>query len=659
MRLLVPLIFTFVISSLSFAPTVSARDQADSASNRYEQRKLYQELLQAIKTNQRSKYNAQKDKLIGYPLYPYLEYTDKIYRISRQSEANIQSFISQYADTPLANQLLQNWLYTLAKRGEWSTFINNYNDYRATDSNICNYAFALYKTGATQEALDQAQTLWLVKHSQPDSCDPIFKIWQDEGYLTDEIAWQRYEKALTANNVTLANYLTRFLAKSDRKQANDYKIAHTRPESLFRSKPIKPTNPRSTAILLHALKRSARKNALAALTSFEANLPLAHAESDDIADTYQYIGERLARDPDLIEHLVRIEHHLEPTKKLNETRLRAALRNQSWQEVLLLISKLDQDAIKSDRWKYWRARSLEAINHESDKVIIDELYAELSNNRSYYGFLAADKTSKAYSFQRETITVSDNELLDLEATPGIQRASELLILGEKTRARREWNFTVQDYSHKELAIAAMVAKKWGWHKQAIQAMIDSGRWNALDIRFPLAYLDSFRAAARKSDIPANWNLSIARQESAFMADAKSSAGALGLMQLLPSTAKSTARRQGLKEPTNLSLTDPYKNIEIGSAYLGQMLRRFDNNRILASAAYNAGPTRVSRWINKSVPLDVWIETIPYSETRNYVMNILMFSTIYADKLEQQPVLIYPHEYDSFSDSRRDLEGSSL
>jgi soluble lytic murein transglycosylase len=185
-------------------------------------------------------------------------------------------------------------------------------------------------------------------------------------------------------------------------------------------------------------------------------------------------------------------------------------------------------------------------------------------------------------------------------------------------------------------------------------MIDSGRWNALDTRFPLAYLDSFRAAARKSDIPANWNLSIARQESAFMPDAKSSAGALGLMQLLPSTAKGTARRQGLREPTDFSLTDPHKNIEIGSAYLGQMFRRFDNNRILASAAYNAGPTRVSQWLDKSVPLDVWIETIPYSETRGYVMNILMFSAIYADKLEQQPVLIYPHEYESFSDSPRNL-----
>jgi soluble lytic murein transglycosylase len=650
MRLLVPLIFTLVVSSFSFANSANA----DEAGNRYEQRKLYQKLLHAIKTNQRSKYHAQKDKLVGYPLYPYLEYTDKIYRISRQSESSIQSFIGQYADTPLANQLLQNWLYTLAKRGDWSTFINNYNDYRATDTNVCNYAFALYKTGRTQEALDQAQKLWLVKHSQPDSCDPIFKVWQDEGYLTDEIAWQRYEKALRANNLTLANYLTRFLAKADRKPADDYTLAHTRPESFFRSNSLNPTDKRSTAILLHALKRSARKDALAALTSLEANLPLEHAEPNDIAATYQYIGVRLARDPKLVDHLVRIENHLEPTIQLNETRIRTALRNQSWQEVLLLISKLDQDAIESDRWKYWRARSLEATNKESDKVIIDGLYAELSKTRSYYGFLAADKTSQAYSFQRESIEVSNNELLDLEATPGIQRASELLILGEKTRARREWNFTVQDYSYKELAIAAMVATKWGWHKQAIQAMIDSGRWNALDTRFPLAYLDSFRAAARKSDIPANWNLSIARQESAFMPDAKSSAGALGLMQLLPSTAKGTARRQGLREPTDFSLTDPHKNIEIGSAYLGQMFRRFDNNRILASAAYNAGPTRVSQWLDKSVPLDVWIETIPYSETRGYVMNILMFSAIYADKLEQQPVLIYPHEYESFSDSPRNL-----
>lgn len=658
MRLFVPLICTVVISSLLFGTSVTAKESAQNStaktSNLYDQRKLYQQLLQAIKTNQRSKYNAQKDALVGYPLYPYLEYTDKIYRISRQSEDSIQSFIGQYADTPLANQLLQNWLYTLAKRADWSTFINNYNDYRATDDNVCNYAFALYKTGAIEEALAQAEKLWLVKHSQPDSCDPIFKVWQDEGYLTDEIAWQRYEKALTANNVTLANYLIRFLAKSDRESANDYKLAHKRPDKFFQSKNLQPLTKRNTAILLHALKRSARKDALAALTALEKNLPLEHAEADDIASTYQYIGVRLARDPQLIRQLGRIESHLEPTKELNETRLRTALRSQSWPEVLSLISSLDQEENTSDRWKYWRARSLELSNSEidqaSDSTTAANLYAELAKNRSYYGFMAADKISQPYSFQHEEIVITNNELLDLEATPGIQRASELLILGEKTRARREWNFTVQDYSHRELAIAAMVAKKWGWHKQAIQAMIVSRRWDALDLRFPLAYLDSFRKAARKSDIPAYWNLSIARQESAFMADAKSSAGALGLMQLLPSTAKAAARRQGLREPTKQSLTDPYKNIEVGSAYLGQMFRRFDNNRILASAAYNAGPTRVNRWLDNSVPLDVWIETIPYKETRNYVMNILMFSAIYANQLQQESSLIYPHEYESFSDA---------
>ncbi|MDA0979172.1 MAG: lytic transglycosylase domain-containing protein, partial [Proteobacteria bacterium] len=200
---------------------------------------------------------------------------------------------------------------------------------------------------------------------------------------------------------------------------------------------------------------------------------------------------------------------------------------------------------------------------------------------------------------------------------------------------------------------ARLALRWGWYKAAIQSMIDAANddaehWNQLDFRFPVAYRDNFLAHAQRANIPVPWSMAIARQESAFMPDARSGAGALGLMQLLPSTAQLVARGIGVSYSDNTRLWEPDLNIKLGSHYLGSMLRRFNNNRILASAAYNAGPGRVDRWLDPTIPFDVWIEVIPFSETRGYVQNILMFSTIYSRQLEEFQPLLYAHERDYFS-----------
>jgi soluble lytic murein transglycosylase len=164
----------------------------------------------------------------------------------------------------------------------------------------------------------------------------------------------------------------------------------------------------------------------------------------------------------------------------------------------------------------------------------------------------------------------------------------------------------------------------------------------------LAFHESFINSARVAVISPQWSIAVARQESAFMTDARSGAGALGLMQLMPATAKQTAHRHGVRYSAANDLIDPYKNIKLGTAYLGNMFRRFSNNRILASAAYNAGPSRVKRWLNPALPLDVWIETIPFTETRNYVQNVLMFASIYSRRLNLKQPLIYPSEWNDFS-----------
>ena len=231
--------------------------------------------------------------------------------------------------------------------------------------------------------------------------------------------------------------------------------------------------------------------------------------------------------------------------------------------------------------------------------------------------------------------------------PGMRRAEELFALNELTSARREWRFTTREFSPREQQIAARVTQGWGQYHQSIRAMIDAKAWDDLAIRFPLAYHDSFKLNTQAKNISLPWGIAIARQESAFMPDARSGAGAMGLMQLMPATAKQTAQRHGVKYTSRQQLIDPETNIQLGTAYLSSMLQLFNNNRILASAAYNAGPTRVRGWLNPELPLDIWIETIPFKETRNYVQNVLMFTSIYARRLNQTLPMIDPSEWRDF------------
>ena len=620
--------------------------------SRFEQREQYRKVLYLAKSGQHSRYLKIRHQLRAYPLYPYLEYADKMYNLSRQSAESIRAFINQYSDSPLAGQMLQNWLYHLAKQGKWKTFIENYDPTRSTEKNACFYGYALYREARIREAMQWAQKLWLVDFSQPDECDPIFRVWRDNDGLRPEIAWQRFSLALRANEVKLATYLTRFLKREDRQHANSFRLVHTRPYNIKRINRYKADHPRIRELILHGVKRLARTRPDEALETLTQFLSFHQFEPGLLTSTYVYIGKQLARSGDKKNQINDLPVNLRAHPDLVEARVRLALGLNDWSQVLILIHLLPEETQLQSRWQFWKARVLAGSVDPADRELAQGIFTLLAGSRNFYGFLAADRLQQTYNFVHEPSSVSEEEILALEASPGIQRALELLSLNERNKARREWYFTGRDFSNKERQIAARVAHKWGWYKPGIQSLIDARAWNDLDFRFPIAYQDTFISNARSADIPVNWSLAIARQESAFMPDAKSPVGAVGLMQLMPATAKIMARRVGIAFKSNRDLIKPAFNIHLGSQYLGRMLRRYNNNRILATAAYNAGPGNVDGWVNPDLPIDVWIETIPFAETRSYVQNVLMFSVIYGRRLQQKQPLIYHHELDDFSSSQR-------
>ena len=263
----------------------------------------------------------------------------------------------------------------------------------------------------------------------------------------------------------------------------------------------------------------------------------------------------------------------------------------------------------------------------------------LASERSFYGFIASQKLKKPLELNNNNSKLSDTALEKVATHPGIVRARELYLIGESIDARREWHHAIKNMSSEERGYAAHLANIWGWHHQAIIAAARSDDRDNLDLRFPRAYPDIVAAKAQQHGVESEWIYSLIRQESAFAPTARSPAGALGMMQLMPSTAKQVSRKLGLNFNTH-SLLDPENNILLGTQYLSDLLQRFEGNIVLATAAYNAGPNRAKRWQPESSPMagDIWIETIPIHETREYVKNILTYQAIYRHHLGMEAKL---------------------
>jgi len=453
--------------------------------------------------------------------------------------------------------------------------------------------------------------------------------------------------AMADNKITLARYLLRFIGRADKSLARSYIDVHRRPELIRQTRRFSTDNRRQRQIILHGIKRLARRDAIAALATMQDYQASHEFDTAEIESTLTSIGIRLSRAGDPDAQLDSLPVTLTDQTQLLEARIRLALQQLDWGQALVLINRLEPASQQTTRWQYWRARILAGSSDSRDRASANQIYTQISSQRDFYSFLAADIVGSPYDYEDQPTPISDEEVSNLQAMPGMRRAEELFALNELSSARREWRFTTREFSPREQQIAARVTQGWGQYHQSIRAMIDAKAWDDLAIRFPLAYHDSFKLNTQAQNISLPWGIAIARQESAFMPDAQSGAGAMGLMQLMPATAKQTAQRHGVKYTSRQQLIDPETNIQLGTAYLSSMLQLFNNNRILASAAYNAGPTRVRGWLNPELPLDIWIETIPFKETRNYVQNVLMFTSIYARRLNQTLPMIDPSEWRDF------------
>lgn len=596
------------------------------------ERERFLEARSALNSGKITRFRELAAELESYPLYPYLEYATIQRFWSKQTDADIQRFLDRNSDTLLAARLRRQWLKNLGRKRQWSRFLAFYQSPQAVKLE-CYKLQAEYAKPPTATWLDQAQALWLVGHSQPDACNPVFKVLKESPRMTRELVWTRISLAFQKRKLSLASYLGRQLPEQDRKLVALWRKAHVRPAETLSSRSLKKDIPITRNIVAHAVNQLARKDPaeahkrwLAVRDRYDFNVNDRAAIERNIA---LYAGYRGL--PDAYTWFAGLpDSAMDP--KAREWRARSALRTSNWEGLLDSVNVLEPEQKQSSEWRYWRAYSLEQLGQEAVAIAF---YTELAGKRDYYGFLAADRINWTYSLNHDAIESDDTVLQVLQNEhAGLVRARELYLAGLKLDARREWRQLTMELAPRELELAAVLAHQWGWHDRAIITAARSGHLDDLDLRFPVLYEEEVEEMAKTFKLDPAWILGVMRQESAFMQDARSPAGALGLMQLMPATSRSTARLLALPAPSRSALIQPDPNIRLGSGYLRHVLDRFDGNQVLATAAYNAGPHRVDRWLpdDAAMPATQWIDTIPFSETRGYIRAVLAFTTVYESKI---------------------------
>ena len=612
-----------------------------------EQRRQYDQAQAALARGDQASFNSLKRGLTDYPLYPYLLHESLRKRVDSAPHQEIEQFLSAHGDLPAARSLKNAWFKRLLSEQDWPRLRKHMDPDSLSAELECPLVLQMWREGQADQARQRAAELWTVGQSQPNSCNPLFERWRAEGGLTPELAWERIRLALLHRQDALAKYLTRYLPNQSAlaehfvaTASNPKLLAQVSQYQISSQQPVE----KLTDIVTVALRRLGRDDTSAALELWPHYKQLPFSADQRLALTRD-IGVRLARrhDPRALAFMAANDPGMQDDT-VSEWRARLALRTGQWHNAVDLTRNMPEHLRQHSRWRYWQLRSSQLADAAIGELTSE--YALLANERDFYGFLAAERSRRPYATNHQQVHVDARAAARVSNTAGIIRAREFFARGDYLDARREWYHAERLFSREELIAQAALARQMDWYFPAIRGISKAQHWDDLEIRFPLAYQEPIVRQANLRQLNSTWVYAITRQESGFMTDARSHAGAMGLMQLMPATARETARRYSIPlANTGSAVLEPERNIALGTAYLSQLYGQFQGNRVLASAAYNAGPGRVRQWTRDqpALPSDIWIETIPFDETRNYVQSVLTYGVIYGEKLGIQQSVMEPHE----------------
>ncbi|QZO12988.1 transglycosylase SLT domain-containing protein [Pseudoalteromonas piscicida] len=562
---------------------------------------------------------------LDHPLKPYVEkaFYERHPKLEYQQE--IQHFLTVYEHTPLEWPVRSAWLDYLKRHKKKARFIEFYRE--TSDVELkCTYLAYQLDLGAPKKAiLDQVTDIWTVGKSQPKACDGLFSQWQKAGYRTPERVWQRISSAAQSGQTSLLDYLEKLLPKKEAYLAELYKKVRQDPSAAAGLYRFSKRTEKEAEIAVYGVRRLVWRDpdlALRAWQKMQDMFTFTQQQKDSVAYRFALALASKGHE-DARFWLNKVPKSLQD-KKLLQWLMSNMLKEQDWEGISALFVGHEQ---LSNGQQYWLAYSLAK---RSELAKANEIWQQLAQERDYYGFLAAARLGIPVSLNEEPLNVDPSIVERVSHAPGFKRAKALYELERYTQARREWNYLTNTSSKEEKLAASILAAEFDWYDSTIFTLAQIKAWDYVDLRFPMAFKDLFTKYSERNRVDVAWSIAIARRESSFAPDARSSADAHGLMQLLPSTAKYVNNR---KRVAKNRLYHPATNIRLGTSYLEYLKRKNAGNEILATASYNAGYHRIKRWLpSEAMPAELWIELIPYRETRDYVKNVMAYRQVYHTRL---------------------------
>ena len=568
-------------------------------------------------------------------LLPYVEYW-RLVLANRNDEMSIRDFLARYPGSRLAESVRADWLKSLGSRQAWALYLAEYPRLLSPDAAHQCYAYRAEWAQGDSGRLREAVSTWFTGRDMPSACTPLFSRLIEAGLINQEDMWRRFRLALEADNPGVARAVGNMMAVAERPQAERLELALRDPARLLAGNSLDMAQRGDREIALYALDQVAKRNSveaeqalrkrLAQLSPLEVNLAWARLASraarrhEPIALTwFQSAGVVAVSDAQ------------------REWWVRAALRAGDWQAVKRVIDSMTDSTQSQAVWRYWRARALQATGQRSAATT---LFLTLSRELHYYGQLAQEELGPVMQAPSTTTRSGNDDIAAVGRDPGIARALALLALGLRQDATQEWNVTIRGFTDPQLLAAAELARRAEWYDRAIHTAERTREQHDFELRFIAPYRDLAQRAARENQIDEAWVFGLMRQESRFINVARSSVGAAGLMQIMPATARWIAQRLGIKGFNPSEMGDPARNIQFGTYYLKHVQTSLDGSPVLATAAYNAGPGRAQRW-RDSAPMEaaIYIESIPFAETRDYVKKVMSNAMYYAARFGQPSVLL--------------------
>lgn len=568
-------------------------------------------------------------RLQGHLLEPYVAYWRLSLKLGEATPEEVRAFLAANSGGPLAWQLRGDWLKALARRERWDVFDAELPLHAGADDEIACYALQSRQRASPEEALREARRR-LAARELPESCTPGLSALAATGALTRDDLWLRIRLALESGQVSQARRVADWLPKGEAPEPGLLESIATNPAGYLTRRNFRlKTRAGREAVMFaaHRLARTSTQQAADHWTKLEARFSV--DERAYVWGMIAYLG-AMRHDAEALGWYAR-------AGTLSDTQLgwkaRAGLRAGRWPEVLAAINAMSERESAGTNWRYWKARALKALDRPAEAVA---LLRPLSVEFSFYGQLAQEELGSTVAVPATAYKAAAEEVRAMGQHIGLRRALELYRLNLRTEATQEWIWAIRRFDDRQLLAAAEVARRHEIYDRAIGTADRTIGLHDFSLRYLAPYRETLKTHTSQLALDEAWVYGLIRQESRFIPDAKSSAGASGLMQIMPGTARWVAQKLGLKNWRWSQVTELDTNIGFGTYYLRHVLDALDGQPVLASAAYNAGPNRARAWRpDAAMEGAVFAETIPFSETRIYVKNVMANATYYAHAFDQQ------------------------